>query len=315
MEDYEKMSGGAESEVKTDNIDKKNYAAAIKCTFSKPKTIGGAFCILLRKHDSKVIEFVLWTTRSDSNDEAGLVPAMSWEDFSTKIPSIGPIDRESCEKLKNVLKEKLSRNMIDSLFKGYESNIIAFTSEVRELFETTLHYLIKLDLEFEPFNQERLKSSGYERDDAPSVANTEGVKMSQIIAEHIDSQIVNCNAIVDPVNGIAASQLKEGDIVEVAIQTNSTVGALLSDHYTKLNKAPELTVKNVSISESGSYVINLIADGGITCVVKTSSDLKMRAKEGYGAVSVSGRKVMIVIGFGAAILILAVAALIRLLIR
>ena len=317
MEKYGKMSENTESEIEFDKIDRKNYAAAIKCIFSKPKTIGGAFCILLRKHDSKMIELVLWTTRSaPNNDEAAPIPSMTWEDFSTKIPSIGPIDKESCEKLKYALKEKLSKDVIDNLFKGYESNVISFTSEVRELFETTLHYLIQLDLEFEPFNQERLKSSGYERDEVPPDTSTEGVTMSQIIAEHIDAQIVNCNAVVDPVNGIAASHLKEGDIVEVVIQTNSTVGALLSDHYAKLNQTPEFPVQNVSISDSGSYVINLIGGEGISCVVKTSSDLKMRAKKGYAYGSpVSGRNVMIVAGFFVTVLVLGVIALIRLLLR
>ena len=319
MEYYEETLGDTEVslDLNSNDVDvyDNNYSAAIKCIFSKPKTIKGAFCILLRKHDLKVIELVLWTTKNSPNEEYEVNPIMPWEDFSTKISSIGPIDKESCEKLQIAIKEKLTKEVLEFIFDDPKSNVTAFSSELRELIEINLRYLIKLELEFEPFSQKRLKDSGYERDIAPSNTNTDGVKMSQIIAEQIDTQVVNCTVIVDPVNGIPASRLQKGDLVEVAIQTNSTVGALLADHYAKLHKMPEFPVKEVSISENGSYIINLEADGNIHCVTKISSDLRLRAKKSaFYESSLSKRSIIIVFGVAATAFVLMVA-LVRLLLR
>ena len=322
MENNEKTPDNTEFESKndmdndTDNKDKGIYAAAIKCIFDKPKNIMGAFCLLLRKHDSKIVELVLWTTKS-SQSETGLNLSVPWEDFSTKIPSIGPIDKESCEKLKSALKGKLSREMIGGIFKNLESNETPFSNEIKELIEKNLRYSINFDLKLEPFSQERLKNSGYERDETPSdateTANTENVSMAQIMADSMDKQVISCSGIVDPVNGIAASHLKEGDLVEVVIPTNSTTGMFLLDYYAKLNKTPEFPVRKVSFSENGGYIINLEADGGVTCIVKTSSDLRLRAKRASVAEgSVSGRKLMIIIAAGIAVITLAVIALIKL---
>jgi len=321
VENYERASDNDEFEFDIDDdtdddTNEDNYAIAVKCIFGKPKNIMGAFCLLLRRHDSKVIELVLWTTKSIHSDELELNLTMPWEDFSTKIPSIGPIDKESCDKLKNALKDKLSKVVIDSIFDNHSSNTTSFSSELRVLFETTMRYSIKLDLKFELFHKERLRSSGYEREDSSPNINAENVTMSQIIAEQIDTQIVNCTAIVDPVNGIAASHLKVGDIVKVILQKNSTIGTLLSDHYTRLNKVPAFPVKKVSRTESGVYIISLEADAGVTCVIKTTSDLKLRASRGYDIESsLSGRNLMIILGAGAAVFIIALIALIRLFIR
>ena len=320
MENNEKTPDVTEVEFDSNDgingdIDNENYAAAIKCIFSKAKTIRGAFCLLLRSHDSKIIELVLWTTKSASNEDPAFNQSMNWEDFSWKIPSIGPLDKESCEKLKSALIEKLSKETIDDIFKDPELNVNSFSSKIRELFEGKLYYLIEFYLEFEPFNKKRLKKSGYEREETPSDANAQNVSMTKIMFDQMDSQVLACTAIVDPVNGIAVSKLEEGDIVEVVISTSSTLGALLADHYAKSNKVPEYPVKNVTMSENGAYIINLEGDGGATCVVKTSSDLRLRAKKGYiYESSISGRNLMIIAGVSIVVFILALILLIRLLI-
>jgi hypothetical protein len=316
MESYEKTLDFIETEFNIDNTDNATYAAAVKCTFIRPKVIMGAFCVLLRKHDLKIVESVFWTTKFVSVEKVELPTSFIWEDFLTKIPSIGPIDRESCEKLQITLKNSLSSETIENLFNDNESSTGHFSKVIRENIESRLRYSIKLDLEFEPSSQDRLKSSGYEREKVTISTNTESVSMTQIIAEQIDtSQTINCTAIVDPVNGIAASELRAGDIVEVVIPTNSTIGTLLSDYYARLKKVPAYPVEKTSVSDNGSYIINLLADGGISCVVKAASGLKLRARKCPDENSISTRSFMIISGFSMAIFILGVSALIRLLIR
>jgi len=316
MEDTEKSSENTKAEVDlNNNLDEVNYAAAVKCLFNEPRNmIRGAFCVLLRIHDQKVIETIFWATKSKSDEGAGIVLSMPWEEFSTKIPSIGPIDRENCVKLQQALKDKLSREMIENLFKDYESNVVSFSSEIRKLFEEKLHYIIKLDLEIEPFSRQRLQKTGYEREESSTNTNSEKITMTQILSEQIESQIINCTAIVDPVNGIAASEIKTGDFVEVVLPPNNTIGALLSDYYAKIKKIPTYPVKKVSVSDNGSYIIELSADGGLTCVVKLAGNLRIRTKKGYlNESSVSGRTFMIIAGFCAALFILLLIVLIMML--
>ena len=318
MEDFENAPDNAEFDSNMNNDEEESYAVAVKCIFGKPKNIMGAFCLLLRKRDFKIVELVVWTSRSAAGEGLALNLFMPWEDFSTKMPSIGPIDKESCEKLKNALKEVLSREMIDNIFKTYSSNPDTFIRDMKELFEATLRYSIKLDLKLELLSQERLKDSGYEREEPQPSSNTnaENVTMSKIIAEQIESQIVYCTAIIDPVNGIAASQLKTGDNVKVVLQKNNAIGTLLSDHYSRINRVPAFPVKEVKKTENGTYVISLEADAGITCVIKTTSDLKLRASTGYEFDgSLSARTILIILGAGVVVFVLALIALIRLLLR
>ena len=318
MEEIEKTSINTKAEVDLNNDDA-NYAAAVKCIFKEPRNIvKGAFCLLLRKHDNKVIETIFWASKSKSDEGVELNVSMQWEEFSTKIPSIGPIDREICVKLQQALKDKLSGDMIEDLFVNHESKIVSFSSEIRGLFEEKLHYMIKLDTEFEPFSRKRLIKTGYEREETNTSTNTktntESISMTQIFSEQMESQIINCTAIVDPVNGIAASDLKTGDLVEIVLPTNNTIGALLSDYYAKLKKIPSYPVKKVSVSENGSYIIELDADGGLTCVIKLTSNLRLRTKKGYiNNSSVSGRTFIIIAGFCVALFIILLIVLLMML--
>ena len=313
MENYDETLLNTKSDF---NNNKEIYAASVKCVFVKPKNIRGAFRLLLRRHDSKIIELLLWTTRTVP-EEMELELSMPSEEFSTKISSIGPVDKQSSEKLSIALREKLTKEIIDSVFEDHESYLASFKDMVKELFEKNLRYAINVDMKFEPFDQERLKKSGYEREEASSNTTVaENVSMSKIMADSMVAQVITCSGIVDPVNGIAASQLKEGDIVEVVLPANSTIGAFLLDYCAKLDKIPEFPVKKVSMSENGAYIIDLEADGNVTCVVKTTSDLRLRAKKGYPlGSSVSGQKLMIIIGAGIAVLVLGLIALITLLVR
>ena len=302
--------------TESDFNDGGTYALAIKCVFVKPKNIRGAFRLLLRRHDSKIIELILWTTR-DVSDEVKLEPSMPSEEFSTNISAIGLIDKESSGKLSSALKGKLTKEEISSIFEGQESSLDSFKNEVKELFEKNLRYNINIELEYEPFDKERLKKSGYEQEEAPSSeADAEKVSISQLMVESIATQVVNCAGVVDPVNGIAASQLQKGDIVEVVLPASGAVAVFLSDYCVKLNKTPEYPVKSVEVSENGSYIISLEADGGVTCVVKISSDLRLRAKKGYANETVAlGRNLIIIAGVCVTIFVVVMVVLIRLLLR
>jgi hypothetical protein len=317
MENYGKTSENTEAEVELNSdVNKENYAVAIKCIFNDPKnSIKGAFCFLLRKHDSKMIELVLWTTKSIPKEEINLLPSMPWEDFSTKTPTIGPIDNVSFEKLQTALKEKFTSEMIKNIFKDYESDLIPFKDDIKETIEGKLHYFINLDLEFEPFSQERLIKSGYERVEASPAKSSENVTMIQIMAEQMNNQQLNCTAIVDPINGIAAMELETGDLVEVVIPTNNPTGVLLSDYYTKLKKTPMFPVKNVSMSDNGSCTVSLEADVGLTCVVKIAGNLKIRGKRVHTYKKSVSKRSLIIIGFSSTIFILILIALIKLLMR
>lgn len=313
MRDNAKIEFELSSDI---NVESENFAAAIKCIFNTPQNFTGAFCILLRRHDLKVIEFVLWTTKFTQDDVMELNLSMTWENFLKKIPSMGPMDNESCLKLKQALKDKLSEEMIGSVLDNPQSNTIPFGSEIRELFESKLHYTLELDLIIEEFSRERLKNSGYEREEVDSDINAESISMLKIMSEHPDSQVIFCTAFVDPLNGIAVSKLKEGDLLEVGLPINNTIGAILSDFYAKSNKIPTFPVKKVSVSDTGSFVIELEGDGGIPCIVKTTSDLRLRGKKGEtyeNSVSVSSFVIMI--GFGITLITLAIVILVMLLMR
>ena|GEM_PF-2561638 len=320
MEDIERTLKSTKAEVDLNNNPADaNYSAAVKCLFNEPRNIvKGAFCLILRRHDHRIVETIFWTTKSKSDEGAALSVSMPWEEFSTKIPSIGPIDREISVKLQQALKDKFSGEMIEDLFNNHKSDVVSLSSEIRGLFEEKLHYMINLDLEFEPFSRQRLIKTGYEREETQTntstKTNTANVKMTQMISEQMESQTISCTAIVDPVNGVAASELKKGDLVEVVLPTNNTVGALLSDYYAKLKKTPTYPVKKVSVSDNGSYIIELDADGGLTCVLKLTSNLRLRTKKGYlNQSSVSGRTFTIIAGFCAALFIILLIVLLMML--
>ena len=306
-----------EAEISSNSeAEEENYAIALKCIFNDSKNnIKGAFCLLLRGYDSKIVELVLWTTKSIPKEEVKIHPSMPWEEFSTKIPSIGPIDNISFDKLQTAIKDKFSIDMIKNVFKEHESSAAPFNNEIKELIEGKLHYFMNLELEFEPFSQKRLIKSGYEREEPSSSESSENVSMVQIMAEQMDKQRLNCTAVVDPINGIAALDLKAGDLVEVVLPTNNTIGTLLSDYYTKIDKVPTFPVKTVSVSDNGSCMIELEADGGLTCVVKITGNLKIRGKKGYKFKNRISRRNVIIIGFSATVFILVLIALIKLIMR
>lgn len=290
-----------------------DYAGALKCSFAEPKgRLKGAFCSIIYKGEARVIETIFWTTKVKSPIDVPV--SLEWEQFSTKIPEIGQLDKENNEKLQAIISQKLTQTEIENLFSA-DNDISPFRESLQLAFEDFLHYGLALEMEFEPFTKERLKAAGYERDTA-AAETTENVSMTDIMLEGIDeTKSITCLPKIDPVNGIAASALQYGDMLEVTVATNTSAGKLIADYYSKRGEEPLFPVEDIKISDSGSVIVVMSVGGGMTGVVKCSGDIKLKGKK-TSAVSESffgaGQRSLFIGGIAA---LLVIAALVFVIVR
>lgn len=295
-----------------ENQNPTSYAGALKCIFKVPKgVLSGAFCAIVRAKDEKLVELIFWTTKLRSPSE--IDSSFAWEIFSTQIPEIGQMDKESCDKLKKIVSEKLSSDEIAKLFADGVGEF--FESELKKLFEGFLHYEVELSLVFETFDQERLKTSGYERESQSDGANAE-VKMSDIVKDGIDTtQDIICIGKIDPVNGIPASKLTQGDLLEVTVPNGTPAGKMIADYYANKGEEPAFPVEKVEPTGIGSFMITLQAGGGLRCIVKTTGDIKLKgiksSPAGEGIFGLGQKGMML----GGAIALSIIAILIALIIK
>lgn len=262
-----------------DDIVQKNeevYAAALKCVFYKTKgDFSGAFCAVLRKHDRRVLELIIWTTKSPSDIKPSI--SANWRNFSSQISGIGPIDRESSEKLEKAVINKLEAAGTRTLFLGAEEQK-TFMASLQVEFENALHYEVGIEAEVETFGKAKLQEAGYERE-TPEGTDSE-TKMKDIVIEGLDlTQAIVCTPKIDPINGIAASALKPGDLLDVTISSNTAAGVLVSDYYAKMGIDPILPVSSVTLNELGSYLIVLKVGEDANGVIKATSDLKLKGQQ------------------------------------
>ncbi|MDR0765037.1 MAG: hypothetical protein LBE65_05535 [Synergistaceae bacterium] len=88
--------------------------------------------------------------------------------------------------------------------------------------------------------------------------------------------VIRCEPILDPVNGIAANELKMGEAVLARLPRDSALFGLLSNNIANFDGIITSTVTGIFLNEFGTSNISLSLSDGVTGLMKLSGRVKLK---------------------------------------
>jgi hypothetical protein len=125
---------------------------------------------------------------------------------------------------------------------------------------------------------------------------------------------INCAPVIDPIHGVSASNLSEGDVVYCHLPTDSSFYKICLINIPDFNGVVSGDVTGVSINEFGGAVVAVSLADGISASVKLSGNVAIKATPKITASSENrNREMLFNIMIGAIAVIILLCALVSLL--
>lgn len=259
-------------------IDDKMTYVAVKGTFFTPKAENaGAFCIIYKGDNGKVIFGELWAIRS--NTKPNLDVSEKWDHFIISMDKIGAYDKDSSAKFSALVLQSLNNNIKEYLYKNISEKEFA-QAEIRKGLENVLRYIVDVEVEAELVGEERAEKGGLLRDKGKEVSSDEVKSEDEInslmgLINTNEFPIV-CMPVIDPVKGCAVSKIKVGDVVYAKIPETNDVSKKVMDFVRLQHMEPAFPVSVVLPLKSGKSAVVLKINEEISGVMNLSSELMLK---------------------------------------
>ncbi len=155
-------------------------------------------------------------------------------------------------------------------------NVKAAEQKITRLFSTKFGMRAVTILEMDIVDEPEVLSFVVQKEEAEAAAmapEASSDAMGDDASEGAEIQkthavMVNCEPILDPVGGVAMSDLKPGDYVQVKLEPNSLFNDLLRRSIDNFDGTFKAEVEETKISDTGSSIITLNIAPGIAGVMK-----------------------------------------------
>jgi len=249
---------------------------ALKCYFFTPKRgdIWGAFCFLFNGATGEHMENVFWTTRTLVGPAIDI--DMPWKSLNKVIPQMGNYEKSLGDKLSVLMLESFPSTARIELCRSADplEYLSIISGEIRSSFERTTHCFLEFKMSFECMSKQELTSAGVLTKESgpaePEAHKTESEKKT------LTGALLNCQPVIDPVNGKPVSELKPGDMVEVKIQGGVGAGELIHKYLASTNQDAIFPVDSVEKSDSEKIYIFLSINEEIKGIITVTKDLRLR---------------------------------------
>lgn len=268
---------------------------ALKFTFAPSRgDMGGAFCVIFDGQTGKTVFQVFWLAKPYGG-RVIIEPSKDWRNFVKRLPQLGPLDKEWCDKLQMQLKEILTNEEKRSLFENYtRPKLRQLESIIRRNFEQTSQCVFSAATDAEPVARAELerakvlkplgptpeelarKKREQEEREQEELEDEERRKKAKIDGK-FEGTLIKCTPVLDPVNGKASSDVMPGDIIGVGIEGDGT-SALVKKFLDENNIEPLFPVDEVKRGDGRTFIYVKISDE-IRGIVTITKDLKIKVKQ------------------------------------
>lgn len=173
------------------------------------------------------------------------------------------------------------RGRVDS--KDLERKITYFCSDVLGLSVITFVEMTNVSkedlLSLMPFLEEKLEKENAEAapgEEPEDDNDLDTESLLEKLQEGDEEIFISCEAVLDPISGVAINDLTIGDIVACKLPTTSSLYAMFSNQHPEFDGVIEGEITGMKLNEYGTAVVALKLANGVSGAIKLSGKVRIK---------------------------------------